>query len=106
MCGNDKLTKARQTIKNLQANLVACNEHRLNLRHKQNKNGFRQMFSRGELDLIAIAAHNTHGEDGIGRIQEGWTTLITYGQLLQNCDREHLGRDNLGLVPTAQAVLH
>ena len=45
LCGNEKLDKARQIYDDLEADIVAGNEHRLNLRHKNNKNGFRQMFN-------------------------------------------------------------
>ena len=36
LTGNDKLDKARQVINDLGADIVAYNEHRLNLRHKSN----------------------------------------------------------------------
>ena len=51
LSGNDKLDKARQVINNLEADIVAFIEHGLNLRHKSNKNGFRQMFNGGEADI-------------------------------------------------------
>ena len=41
LCGNKKLDKARQIYDDLEADIVAGNEHRLNLRHKKNKNEFR-----------------------------------------------------------------
>ena len=44
---NEKLEKARRVIDNLQANVVCYNEHRQNLQHKANRNGFRQMFNAG-----------------------------------------------------------
>jgi hypothetical protein len=37
---NRKLEKAFQVIDNLQADIVCYNEHRQNLRHKANRNGF------------------------------------------------------------------
>ncbi len=57
---NEKLDKARRVIDDLQADVVCYNEHRQNLRHKANRNGFRQMFNGGETDLRAIASHNVH----------------------------------------------
>jgi hypothetical protein len=37
---NGKLEKARQVIDDLQTDIVCYNEHRQNLRHKANRNGF------------------------------------------------------------------
>lgn len=36
---NKKVEKARQVIDELEADIVALNEHRLNFRHKRNRNG-------------------------------------------------------------------
>ena len=69
--GNEKLDKARQIYDDLEADIIAGNEHRLNLRHKENKNGFGQMFNGGEADIRTIAAHNTHKAKDTGRVQEG-----------------------------------
>ena len=44
---NEKLEKARRVIDDLQADVVCYNEHHQNLRHKANRNGFRQMFNGG-----------------------------------------------------------
>ena len=44
----------------MEADVVAYCEHRQNLRHKQNKKGFRKMFNGGETDIRAIAAHNAN----------------------------------------------
>jgi hypothetical protein len=44
---NEKLEKARKVIDDLQADVVCYNEHRQNLQHKTNRNGFRQMFNGG-----------------------------------------------------------
>ena len=92
---NEKLEKARRVIDDLQADVVCYNEHRQNLRHKANRNGFRQMFNGGETDLRAIASHNVH--ESVGKYQEGGTAVLTYGDLLQQLDQEGSGRDDLGL---------
>ncbi len=52
---NEKLDKARQVINDLQADVVCYNEHRQNLKHKANCNGFCQMFNGGETELRAIS---------------------------------------------------
>ena len=92
---NEKLEKARRVIDDLQADVVCYNEHRQNLRHKANRNGFRQMFNGGETDLRAIASHNVH--ESVGKYQEGGTAVLSYGNLIQQFDPEGSGRDDLGL---------
>ena len=44
LSGNNKLENSRQTIDDKEADVVAYCEHRQNMWHKQNKNGFRQML--------------------------------------------------------------
>ena len=92
---NEKLEKARRVIDELQADVVCFNEHRQNLRHKANRNGFRQMFNGGETDLRAISSHNIH--ESVGKYQEGGTAVLSYGHLLQHVDSKGSGRDDLGL---------
>ena len=53
----------------MEADVVAYCEHRQNLWQKQNKNGFRQMFNGGEMDIRAIAAYNAN--ENVGLVQEG-----------------------------------
>jgi len=92
---NEKLDKARRVIDDLQADVVCYNEHRQNLWHKANQNGFRQMFNGGEMDLQAITSHNVH--ETVGKYQEGGTAVLSCGNLLQQFDPEGSGRDDLGL---------
>jgi exonuclease III len=92
---NEKLDKARQVIDDLQADVVCYNEHRQNLKHKTNRNGFRQMFNGGETNLRAIAAHNANKE--AGKFQEGGTAMLVYGDLIEQFDLEGSGQDDLGL---------
>jgi hypothetical protein len=42
--GNEKLEKAKDLIDELGADVVAYNEHRQNLRHRDNRNGWNQLF--------------------------------------------------------------
>lgn len=97
MADNDKLDKARGLIDELEADVVCYNEHRLNLKHKDNKNGFAQMFNGGEMEVRAVAAHNAHNIREAGRVQEGGTAMLLYGQLIEQYDMEESGRDSLGL---------
>jgi hypothetical protein len=92
---NEKLEKARRVIDELQADIVCYNEHRQNLWHQLNRNGFRQMFNQGETELRAIASNNVHKE--VGKFQEGSTAIMTYGNLIQQFDPEGSGCNHLGL---------
>jgi hypothetical protein len=92
---NEKLEKKRQVIDELQADIVCYNEHRQNLWHQLNRNGFRQIFKGGETELQAIASKNVHKE--VGKFQEGGTAMMTYGNLIQQFDPEGSGHNNLGL---------
>jgi hypothetical protein len=48
MCNNDKVEKAKEIIDDLEADIVAYNEHCLNMQDWQNVNGFSQLFKGGE----------------------------------------------------------
>jgi hypothetical protein len=74
---NAKLEKAKEIYDELEVDIVAYNEHRLNLCHHSNVNGFNQMFKGGEAAIQSIAAHNIH--EYIGHIQEGGTSLLMFG---------------------------
>jgi len=52
LAGNDKLEKAKDLINELGADVVAYNKHRQNLRHRDNRNGWNQLFKGGEADLV------------------------------------------------------
>ena len=41
---NEKLAKAKEINDELEADIVAYTEHRINRKHKHNRNGFSQMF--------------------------------------------------------------
>ncbi len=66
LSGNDKLNKAKGLIDELGANVVAYNKHRQNLRNKDNKNGWNQLFQGGEVDIHLVVAHNVHEANHIG----------------------------------------
>ena len=95
LSGNYKLEAFRQIIDDTEAEVVAYCEHRQNLRHKQNKNGFRHMFNGGEKYIRPIAAHNSN--ENVGRVQEGGTSIIAFGNLMYQFDGDRSGRDLLGL---------
>lgn len=95
--GNVKLEKSKELIDDLEADLVAYNEHRLNLMHKDNKNGFSQMFKGGEAEIRSVSAHNVHEGKDVGRTQEGGTAMLLYGTLIEQYDSTESGRDPSGL---------
>ena len=73
--------------------LLYC-EHRINFWHKDNKNDLKQMFQR-ELACTAVAAHNTHESRSAGRVQEGGTGGICFGDATGYVRK--VGRDEEGL---------
>ena len=45
--GNEKLEKAKELINELEADVVAYSEHKINSAHKESVNGMGQMFNGG-----------------------------------------------------------
>jgi hypothetical protein len=75
--GNNKIAKALDIKEDLEIDCLMYCEHRLNLRHKSNKNDFKQMFQRG-FACTAVAAHNIHEGQHAGRVQEGGTGAVGF----------------------------
>jgi len=46
---NEKLEKAKEINDELEADIVAYTEHRINSKHKHNRNGLSQMFRGGRV---------------------------------------------------------
>ena len=92
---NGKLEKVRRVIDYLQVDIVCYNEHRQNLWHKSNRNGFPKIFNDGKTELLAIASHNRHKD--AGKFQERGTAMMVYGDLIQQFDPEKSGQDDIGL---------
>jgi hypothetical protein len=59
---------------------------------QENKNDFKQMFQR-EVACRAIACHNIH--HGVGRVQEGGTGMVAFGDM-KGCITK-VGKDLYGL---------
>jgi hypothetical protein len=95
--GNEKLDKAKDLINELGADLVAYNEHRQNLWHKDNRNDWNQLFRWGEADVRSVVAHNVHKADRIGRVQEGGTGLRMFGPFTEYLDMPGSEKDILGI---------
>ena len=94
--GNEKLDKAKEIINDLEVDIVAYNEHRMNLGYKQNRNGLSQMFNGGECEVRSVAGHNVH-EKQCGRVQQEGTAMMLYGPLIEQFDFKSSGKDNTGL---------
>jgi hypothetical protein len=65
--------------------------------HKDNKNGFSQLFRGGEAEIRSMAVHNKHEGKEVGRVQEGGTAMMLYGPLIEQYDMDQSGRDETGL---------
>ncbi len=75
--------------------MVAYCEHRLNMWHKKNINGFNQLFKGGEAAVQSVVAHNTN--ENVGRVQQGGTSLLLFGHLTEQLDHDETGKDPTGL---------
>ena len=75
--------------------MVLHTEQKVNYKHKDNRNGFQQMFQGREAEIRAIRGNNVH--ENVGRYQEGGTSLLLYGLLIAQSDFEHSVKDNTGL---------
>ena len=95
--GNEKLEKARQLNHDLEVDVACYNEHRLNLMHKNNRNGFSQLFRGGEAEVRSVAAHNRHEGRELGRVQEGGTAMVLCGELVEQFDMDEFWKDKSGL---------
>jgi hypothetical protein len=94
--GNNKIAKVLDIKEDLDIDCLLYCKHRLNFRHKDNKNNLKQMFQR-ELACTAIGAHNVHKTRIAGRVQEWGSGLICLGDTVgcvkkKRKDKEGLGR--------------
>ena len=95
LSNNDKVEKAREIHDDLEVDVVAYNEHRLNMKHKSNVNGFNQLFRGGESTIQSVVAHNVH--ENISKVQEGGTCLMMFGPLTSSLDHGAEKKDPSGL---------
>ena len=91
--GNEKLDKAKEVIDELEAYAVAYAEHKINCAHKDNVNGMGQMFNGGEAEIRTQTGHNVH--EDVGRTQQGGTSLLLFGSLIDQYDFEHQRSSNV-----------
>ena len=69
LSGNEKLGRVRETHNDLEVDIAAYCEHKLSMKHKNNCNGFNQLFKGSEAAVQSIVAHNVH--KNIGRSNKG-----------------------------------
>jgi hypothetical protein len=90
--GNRKLEKAIDIKDELDAGGLLFCEHRLNLRHRDNTNHFKQMFQQ-EVACRAVATNNIH--QNIGRVEEGGKGMVLFDDLTGFITKT--GKDPYGL---------
>ncbi len=95
LCRNKKIKRSKEIHDKLKVDVAAYCGHKLNMRHKKNRNGFNQLFKRGEAEMQSIMAHNVH--EDVGKVQQGGTSLILFGQLTEHLDHNESGKDPTGL---------
>jgi hypothetical protein len=76
---NGKIAKALDIKGDLDVNCLMYCKHRINFRHKDNKNDPKQMFQ-CKLMCTAVSAHNIHEGKVAGRVQKGGTGTICFGE--------------------------
>jgi hypothetical protein len=92
--GNNKIAKALDIKEELDVDCLLYYKHRLNFKHKDNKNNLRQMFLQ-ELACTVVSAHNIHEGKVAGQVQEGGTGIICFGETTGYIKKT--GRDSGGL---------
>jgi hypothetical protein len=91
---NTKIANALDIKDDLDIDCLMYCKHRLNLRHKDNKNDFKQMFQR-EIACTSNAAHNIYESKHAGWVQEGGTGTICFGEATGYIRK--VGKDEEGL---------
>jgi hypothetical protein len=92
--GNEKIGKLLNIKEDLDINCLMICKHRLNFKHKDNKNNLKQMFQQ-EISCMASSSHNVHEAKYAGRVQEGGTGTICFGKSTGFMTK--IGQDEEGL---------
>ena len=93
--GNKKIEKARNLHDELEVDIVAYNEHRINFKHKRNNINLTEIFKGGEAEIRTVAAHNVH--ENVSRYQEGGTAMMMFGPLIESLEPTGTCKDDSGL---------
>ncbi len=95
LCDNEKVEKVKELHDDLEVDIVAYNEHRLNMQDQRYVNGFNQLFKGGKADIRSLVAHKVH--EYLGRVQEGGTSLMAFGSIIEHIANNQPGKDETGL---------
>ncbi len=95
MCNNEKLERMREIHNKMEVDIVAYSKNQLNMKNKNNCNRFNQLFKGGEAVVHSVIAHNVH--ENFGKVQQGGTSLIMFGPLIDQLDFNKNGKDDKGL---------
>ncbi len=95
LCGNEKVERVKEIHDELEVDITAYCEHKLNMKHKKNVNCFNRLFKGGKAAIHSIVSHNVH--ENIGRVQQGGTSLLLFGHLTEQMDHNESGKDDSGL---------
>ncbi len=82
-------------IDELEADVVGYSEHKINSTHKDNVNGMSQMFNGEKAEIRMLTGHNVH--ENARRMQQGGTSLLLFGGLIDQYNFEASGKDDTGL---------
>ncbi|KAL7498396.1 hypothetical protein ACHAWT_006230 [Skeletonema menzelii] len=96
MSGNEKVERGREMFDELEVDIVALNETKINVKHNQNVNGLAQLFNGGEAEVKVVHGCNYH-DGAISKIQQGGTAVLTFGPLIEQFDHMNSGTDATGL---------
>jgi hypothetical protein len=95
LSNNEKVEKAKEIHDELNVDIAAYCEHRLNMRNRHNVNSFNQLFKGGEAAIQSVVAHNIH--ENISCVQEGGTSLLLFRVLTEQLAHDEPGKDKTGL---------
>ncbi len=95
LCGNKKVERAKEIHDELEVDIPAYCEHKLNMKHRMNVNGFNRLFKGSEAAIHSIVSHNVH--ENIGRVQQGGTSMLLFGHLTEQVDHNESGKDDSGI---------
>jgi hypothetical protein len=91
LSNNEKVEKAKRLHNDLEVYIATYNKHQLNMRHKDNVNGFNQLFRGGGAEVRLVVAHNIR--ENIGRVQEGGTCVLAFGTIIEKIEADQSAKD-------------
>jgi hypothetical protein len=96
---NEKLAKLMENIDDLEVDLFAFNEHKINFKHKVNRRqGLGKLLDGGETLTRAVGGNISHPfSSSLGKCMEGGTGIVAYGELASLLRTDLSGMDSTGL---------